>query len=200
MAAHGQRTRLHVALCSGLIWIMHSSQVNSGYPINHLARHSQQNYPIINIFLSFFFKHKNFFLDPQTVRKGQFLPYISRKNKSMLKYFIQTSRAVSVCRNLLIAEHLCVGIARGLLCTACQFSSFIELLIAAPKAEEKVEPCRAWRPVPTSLLQPWRYNCTSMEIQSRDGAEWGEAALLSFCSSPGNQSIILKGSFKHIWI
>lgn len=54
MAVNGQRTRLHVTLCSGLFWIMHFAQVNSRYPVSFI-QHNPEDIFIVSIFLQLFF-------------------------------------------------------------------------------------------------------------------------------------------------
>lgn len=91
---------------------------------------------------------------------------------------------------------------RGVLCSTCQFSLFTEpLLIDASQAAKKVEPCRVQWPVssPSRSQSAWWYNCTTMEIQSRDGPRWGATALPSLPCWLAYRLINIK-NFKLVWI
>lgn len=75
-------------------------------------------------------------------------------------------------------------------------------LIEPPQAAKKVEPCRVWWPVssPSCSQSTWRYNCTTMEIQSRDGLRWVAATLPSLPRWPAYRWMNQRTNFKHIWI
>lgn len=96
MAVNGQRIRLHVTLCPDPFWIMHSSQVSSGYPVSfiHLVLEDRS---IMNIFLtysSFFF----FFRASTKIFWGCFKKmHKFMENTSYIVWFILCYRKMIMC-------------------------------------------------------------------------------------------------------